>query len=428
VSLVSLYSVEVVGSDLADLQILKPAPGPVPDPLGLTYSFEFEGVVTPAAQRIYSAALVHEDGSTPLKLQESRNGEPGAPLQFTATVNTLGLRRQFTIELRVQLEDGSRASATLAVIRGSRAAFETSYEPRFQPLLVTALPRCGSHALMRTLGGHSEIAACRLFEMETKIASYWLEAWQGLGDARSFVTQLGLGPDRTSRTLWWLAGGMVGSLEDRHASLLPVIGVERVHALADFVKESVDRIYGAVAATDGVSGARYFVEKTWVTMSIPVFWELYPNGREIVLVRDFRDMLCSHAAVGELGWPGFEAAQGNPGAWVKEWQPWVRSFARHWQNRADRTHLVRYEDLIRDPESTIGSALAYLGLERSDRVISSMVDQLREGDSPSLEHRTTSSQLESIGRWRRELTPELAEACDSAFRPALESFGYDVGA
>jgi hypothetical protein len=31
----------------------------------------------------------------------------------------------------------------------------------------------------------------------------------------------------------------------------------------------------------------------------------------------------------------------------------------------------------------------------------------------------------SIGRWRRDLEPELAEACEEAFGGALEAFGYE---
>ena len=54
-----------------------------------------------------------------------------------------------------------------------------------------------------------------------------------------------------------------------------------------------------------------------------------------------------------------------------------------------------------------------------------MLDGLAE-DMPELrEHPTSDSAQSSIGRWRTDLDPELARACERAFGPALELFGYE---
>ena len=54
-----------------------------------------------------------------------------------------------------------------------------------------------------------------------------------------------------------------------------------------------------------------------------------------------------------------------------------------------------------------------------------MLAQLEE-DIPELrEHATSDSAQSSIGRWRTDLDAELAEACERAFGPALELFGYE---
>jgi hypothetical protein len=46
---------------------------------------------------------------------------------------------------------------------------------------------------------------------------------------------------------------------------------------------------------------------------------------------------------------------------------------------------------------------------------------------PELEgHRTSRSPVESIGRWRRELSTELQRAGEEAFGDLLAEFGYDV--
>ena len=41
-------------------------------------------------------------------------------------------------------------------------------------------------------------------------------------------------------------------------------------------------------------------------------------------------------------------------------------------------------------------------------------------------HRTTPDAEASVGRWQRDLDPDLQRLCESAFGPALETFGYLV--
>ena len=67
--------------------------------------------------------------------------------------------------------------------------------------------------------------------------------------------------------------------------------------------------------------------------------ELYPDGREIFLVRDFRDMLCSIRAFNEkrgsaafgLDGPGAEEAYV-----VEVLAPSVKNLLDEWRDRADR--------------------------------------------------------------------------------------------
>jgi hypothetical protein len=41
-------------------------------------------------------------------------------------------------------------------------------------------------------------------------------------------------------------------------------------------------------------------------------------------------------------------------------------------------------------------------------------------------HMTAGSAAASIGRWRRDLDPELAERCDAILSPVVADFGYAV--
>jgi hypothetical protein len=92
--------------------------------------------------------------------------------------------------------------------------------------------------------------------------------------------------------------------------------------------------------------------------------------------------------------------------------------------RAERAHLVRYEDLVSDPPETVRAVLAYLEIDSSPGVVEAVTRALTE-TTPGMEaHRTTPDAQASVGRWQRELTPELQRLCETAFGPALEAFGY----
>ena len=71
------------------------------------------------------------------------------------------------------------------------------------------------------------------------------------------------------------------------------LGSENLRSVAAACQERIDAFYCRVARNEG-RDARYFVEKRWPDPLVPrLTAELYPEGREIILVRDFRDMVCS---------------------------------------------------------------------------------------------------------------------------------------
>ena len=101
--------------------------------------------------------------------------------------------------------------------------------------------------------------------------------------------------------------------------------------------------------------------------------------------------------------------------------------AKAWRERSDSAHLVRYEDLVLNGHETLRSVLGYLDLDAGQDQIERMLAAGSENGDRQLIHRTTAKTADSVGRWRKDLSPELTEACESAFGEALETFGYAVG-
>jgi hypothetical protein len=98
----------------------------------------------------------------------------------------------------------------------------------------------------------------------------------------------------------------------------------------------------------------------------------------------------------------------------------TNSLVRSWRERLERAHLVRYEDLVLEPEETIVRLLEYLELDSSP----ALRRRIGAAAAKRTAHGTSASPEASIGRWRRELPPQLQEDCEEAFGEAMELFGY----
>jgi hypothetical protein len=155
--------------------------------------------------------------------------------------------------------------------------------------------------------------------------------------------------------------------------------------------------------------------------------ELYPGAREILLVRDFRDVLSSMLAFdAKRGTADFGRARAASDAdYVRtQFRKSVMSLAHSWERRREGAHLLRYEDLVLEPEAAIAALVGYLGLDSSRDAIAPMVETIVERTAITDRHKTTASLEESVARWRRDLSPELQKLSQEAYGPALEAFGY----
>jgi hypothetical protein len=343
---------------------------------------------------------------------------------FFASTGGVTLDRRFEVLVRARLEDRTRVP--IATIRGDRAALLTGYEPALSPLSVTTLGRTGSTALVRMLGSHPAIVAYRPFEYEPRVASYWLGVLRSLADPASHRRQLA--PAGPIDGAWWLGTDPPYPRRVKDPELGHWIGGESVSALAAFCQSRIDGLYGEVARLQQREGAVLFAEKQRPDFVPELLGELYPSAREVILARDFRDMVASMFAFNtKRGFQGFRRqASSTDAEFIQERVGnSVAALARALRERAERAHLVRYEDLVLRPEETAQALLAYLGLDSSPEIVSEMTASVTRRGDMSDGHRTVSDPAESIGRWRTDLSAELQEAAEAALGDALREFGYE---
>jgi Sulfotransferase family len=343
---------------------------------------------------------------------------------FRGLVNALVLAPEFELEVVARTGQGRRAR--IAAVRGRRAKLAARRdEDTLQPLLVTTLGRTGSMLLLRLLEVHPEVLVIRPHRYEQRVAGYWTEVLLALTDPSSYMRQLAPAGS-LDRPRWWLGDESPTPGFNLQHGLQRWLGSDAIGALAEVCRQRIDALYAEAAESAPRERPRYFAEKHTVR-SAALTGELYPEAREVFLVRDFRDMVSSILAFNrQRGVRGFgEQAADDPLDYVDRLEGWAEGMVQSLARRGSRAQVLRYEDLVREPEATLEALLRYLEVDASEALVATMLDGL-ETQMPELgEHATSPNPLASIGRWHSDLDDELKRACERSFGRALEAFGYE---
>jgi len=405
-----------------DANLDSPAVGPAAE----SYTFSIEGWILSRRLRVERIEALHEErpvAVTPLDRERKDIGtafpevEGAGRSGWRLTVNALRLPAEFELVLRAKLEDDTRLP--LARLRGSRRRLPSS-AAEIQPLMVNTIGRSGSTLLVTLLSSHPEIVAFSPFIKDARVSTYWTNVMQDLSEPSAYLAPFD--PPDLDAPRWWLDGGQELGEESVEAWL----GSEAVDSLVAMSRAQVEAFYAHVA---GEARPRFFVEKFLPHQVVPdLLAEMYAGSREVVLVRDFRDILCSVIAFNrKRGWDAFGRSEGGDDA------EYVRTTLREsgeilsdrLKRAVTRPHLVRYEDLVLDPEPALTSLFAELGLASDPELVAETVARAVRDTSAMDHHRTTADPAASIGRWRQDLPEEIAAVCNEELGPLLRDFGYE---
>jgi len=191
-------------------------------------------------------------------------------------------------------------------------------------------------------------------------------------------------------------------------------------------------LFTAIARSKGKS---YFLEQTpWYGQHLRSLNELFPDAKYIHLVRDGRDVAISFA---RTPWWSADIME-NLRRWEREVSVIVNDATRFVGR--DRMFLVRYEDLVRDPEQTLRGICCFLGVEfesamldpanytryetylkQSFEEISS--DALRQWERSS-KSATSATFVDQVCAWKKNTTVDFSRVDPSAER-LIRQLGYD---
>jgi len=110
---------------------------------------------------------------------------------------------------------------------------------------------------------------------------------------------------------------------------------------------------------DGLEPDQRLLAKTPGATNVERFYDLFPNAKLILLIRDGRDVVESAKAT----WP-YESYE----FWIRQWAGGVRSMQRLMSGpgkglRGSAWEIVKYEDLLNTPEQVVGPLAKFLGVE-----------------------------------------------------------------
>lgn len=410
----------------------RPRPGETGDGWSLTIAGWIVGQSLPAREIhvLFDGALVRRIPVDVERVDAAARypGRPAGPVGFWGHVGLLGLPPIVQFEVVAVLSDATPVH--LATIVVSHRPLATAYEPSLSPITVTSLGRMGTTWLMRLLAHHPEIVVHPEYPYELGMAKYWahlLHVVSGPADhldschPETFTAENG----HIGHNPYF--GDFLAGTPDLNRWL----GVRHPVLLGACAQQTLDEFYGQVAEAAGITGTRFFAEKGLPDHVPDVLSDLYPGARELILVRDISDVICSAVA--------FDAKRGQRSFgresldddldFVSQLHMDLGRLVRSWQRRQSTALLVRYETLITAPARTLREILGYLGVACSSDVVDGVLEAAG-ASTPELDaHRTTTDPAASIGRWRTDLEkvhPDLPDRCEELFSPLLTQLGYSV--
>lgn len=363
---------------------------------------------------------------TPVLAERFRAAGPWvANAGFSFEIDTLGLEPSFDIRVRAVM--GGAPVARLTIIRGRRRPLRPGYAPRIHPLLVNSIGRTGSTLLMRLLAAHPKIVAYRRLPYEARAAKYWYHLMLTLAASPDPAKQIGQ-PHEFHLERVAAGNPLTTAAFAAYPEAVAWSRTDYLDDLAAFGLKAIDGWYGSVAAAQDQPEPVYWAEKTFPDQYATLAHELDPQARHLVLVRDFRDMWASMRAYNERrGFGDFGQVRARSDAqWLEELRLGSLLLPEMLARRGDAARLVRYEDLVANPAGEVAGILGFLGLDADPAVVAAMVANAAE-DRPELRaHQTSADAAASIGRWRRDLSPEQQQLARTAFDDTLARLGYDV--
>ena len=269
------------------------------------------------------------------------------------------------------------------------------------PIFVAGLERSGTSLLFALLASHPALAMTR----RTNLWKHFYEQYGDLADPRNL--------DRCLATM----------ARYKRLRVLQIDFVALRHAF-----ESGPRTYARLFSLLEEQYAARAGRARWGDKSLhtecwtePIL-DAYPGARILHMIRDPRDRYASSRTRWTL-------RRGGIGAGIAEWLTSAHLAADHSERHPTRYRVVRYEDLVTEPEATVRSVCRFVDEPFDARMLAmeGAPRLLDQGGNSSYGRRAPGViATDSIGRYRTVLAAREIEFAQHVAGDEMLQFGYDL--
>ncbi|MGD8394344.1 MAG: sulfotransferase [Candidatus Eiseniibacteriota bacterium] len=179
----------------------------------------------------------------------------------------------------------------------------------------------------------------------------------------------------------------------------------------------VDALYGSFCASEG---KHIWGDKSLFFEQIDVLHALFPGARFIHVVRDGRDVFNS--------WRRIEPGRDRAAVVALDWRHKLQRIERSFTALPEASRrVIRYEDLLEQPEATTRALCAFCGVPHEE----GMLEFYRTSRTYIGEHHSElifqPIDRRNVGKWQRRLTGREARIFTTLARRRLERHGYPTG-
>lgn len=343
---------------------------------------------------------------------------------FWIDIGVIGFPENIDIRIRVIFEDDS--FALIAKIAGKYTSSSyISGANTITPILLNSMGRMGTTMMMKLMKSHPRIVTTDAYPYEERPSQYWTHMFKVLSEPANYDESVTT--DQFFSTNTMIGNNPFYTLNRKSSSWY---GHNYLDMAGGFVNNAINGYYDEQATKQGKSGAEFFIEKMMSPNApfLDVYNRAHGDVKSIFLVRDIRDVYCSVIDFNKKrGYMSFGINDSmSVDDYFKALERQYRSLYHRWNMNSSNSILVKYEDVLQNTNKELERVLNYLGVNSESAVIADMITDANEKNTSMKNHQTSSSPTKSIGRWRNDLDPELAEKATNTFKEALTSFGYSL--
>jgi len=316
-----------------------------------------------------------------------------------------------------------RQVANFAAVAGRRARSHAPVLPEapdYRKLFVVGCGRSGTSWVQGIIAAHPRVITTQeshayeaVYDPVTRRSAASLNAWTKVLHRHDLS-------EREARWVglhWWINRADLLDLVDwgLHSGL---IGDD------DAAESVIEAIFDTYFVSRGGTADNMLLEKTpgHIAYAQQIL-RRFPDARVVEVLRDGRDVCVSMQMQGlTVSWP--------PESRRAQINTWARAARRGLALRADpeladRVHLVRYEELKRDPEPEIARLFEFVGLDATSGFVAEVADA-----SDFRHHRTTGAGKHTrrgeVGDWRNHFSTADEEMFRELAGDVFEAVGYEL--